>query len=170
MVNEGFDEVHLCKGGKIWGSEPWEENGDILEKIISSRGNRRTDNMALIFKKQQGGECGWNGTNEWEMRAERWGVGQILQDPRPILWVIRRAVKGFWIEEWHKKSFQNIPHAHSHLPVSPATILSKPPSLVEILGNLLLGFHILLFILSKLSSMQQPHDLWNTFWIITHSC
>lgn len=94
MVSEGFDEIHLCKGGKIWESEPWEENGDILEKIISSRGNRRTDNMALMFKKQQGGECGWNGANEREMRAERWGEGHPAE---PLPYTLS-----------HKKSYQRV--------------------------------------------------------------
>lgn len=54
----------------------------------------------------------------------------------------------------------------SLLPLS----LSKPPlALVEILENLIPGFYILLLTLSKLLSVQQPHDLWNVYWIITHS-
>lgn len=96
MVNEGFDEIHLCKAGKIWGSEPWKENGDILEKnYFPSRGNRRTDNMALMFKKQQGGECGWNGAYEWRWEQRGEGRDRCCRTLCPTLWS-------------HKKSYRRV--------------------------------------------------------------
>lgn len=69
-------------------------------------------------------------------------------------------------------AFRVLRFKHFHTCPSPLPPpLSKPPSCpAQSCEDLILGFHMFSFTLSKLFSCSQQNNLWNAYWIVAHLC
>lgn len=149
MVMKGFVEKHLSKKGKRWGGEPW-GYPNILGKIILSRGNRRAENVACMFKDQQG---------QWGQSCEEGA------DATGTLVYTLSIKKGFEQRNDTRSPDMTtfkifIKHICIFLSLLPPSLSKPPPSRAERFENLMSGIHI--WLPPQNCSLWSNHsNLWN---------